>query len=159
MDESAFNLSRGANRGGIKLDQARVLLADDHPEMMEEVRNLLRRNYEIVGGANNGEELVEAAQRLKPDLIISDISMPVMTGFEAATKIRASGVPTKLIFLTVQSSPAYLKKALALGADGYVLKVYSNGQLPEAVSQVLAGGQFFSPQLRLETKKIKPSQL
>jgi DNA-binding NarL/FixJ family response regulator len=157
MGRSAFDLSQGSSPGGIQLDQARILLADDHPEMLEEVRRLLMQNYEIVGGAKNGEELVEAAQGLKPDLIISDISMPVMTGFEAATKIRASGMPMKLIFLTVQSSSAYLKKALALGADGYVLKVYSSEQLPEAVSQVLAGGQYFSPQLRIETKKLKPS--
>jgi DNA-binding NarL/FixJ family response regulator len=70
MGRSAFDLSQGSSPGGIQLDQARILLADDHPEMLEEVRRLLMQNYEIVGGAKNGEELVEAAQGLKPDLII-----------------------------------------------------------------------------------------
>jgi DNA-binding NarL/FixJ family response regulator len=73
--------------------------------------------------------------------------MPVMTGFEAAAKIRAAGISTKIIFLTVQSSAAYLKKARALGADGYVLKVYTNEQLPIAICSVLTGAPYFSPQL------------
>jgi DNA-binding NarL/FixJ family response regulator len=74
--------------------------------------------------------------------------MPIMTGFEAASKIRALGLTTKFIFLTVQASAAYLKKARGLGANGYVLKVYSTEQLPTAVSRVLAGETYFSPQLQ-----------
>ena len=133
---------------GDAASRKRILLADDHVAMLEEVRSLLECNYEIVGTVENGETLVEAAQRLNPDLIISDISMPVMTGFEAAAKIRALGLQTKLIFLTVQSTPAYIKKARSLGADGYVLKVYTNEQLPIAVSQVLTGNTYVSPQLK-----------
>lgn len=129
------------------MSRKRILLADDHVAMLEEVRALLEGEYDIIGTVENGETLVEAAQRLNPDLIISDISMPVMTGFEAAAKIRALGLQTKLIFLTVQSTPAYLKKARSLGADGYVLKVYTNEQLPIAVSKVLTGNTYISPQL------------
>ena len=125
----------------------RILLADDHSAITEEVRILLQSEYDIVGAVDNGKALVEAAQRLAPDLIISDISMPLMNGFEAASKIRALGLRTKLIFLTVQASAAYLKKARSLAADGYVLKVYSTEQLPTAVSKVLAGETYFSPQL------------
>jgi len=124
------------------------LLADDHTEMLQELRALLDSDYEIVGAVENGLKLVEAAASLKPDLIISDISMPIMTGFEAAARIRESGISTKIIFLTVQSSSAYLKKARALGADGYVLKVYTNEQLPVAISSVLTGTPYFSPELR-----------
>ena len=130
------------------IPRKRLLLADDHAEMLEELRVLLDADYEIVGAVENGQKLVEAAQSLKPDLIISDISMPVMTGFEAAARIRESGISTKIIFLTVQSSSAYLKKARTLGADGYVLKVYTNEQLPAAISSVLTGTPYFSPQLR-----------
>jgi DNA-binding NarL/FixJ family response regulator len=130
------------------MDRKRILLADDHAAMLEELRALLAADYEVIGAVENGQELVEAAQALKPDLIVSDISMPVMTGFEAAAKIRAAKISTKIIFLTVQSSSAYLKKARALGADGYVLKVYTNEQLPAAISSVLAGTPYFSPQLR-----------
>jgi DNA-binding NarL/FixJ family response regulator len=122
-------------------------LADDHAAILEEVQNLLKDDYEVVGAVENGAELVEAARQLKPDLILSDISMPQMTGFEAAAKIRATGLKVKLIFLTVQSSPAYLKKARALGAEGYVLKVFVAEQLRTAVDAVLAGKPYFSPQL------------
>lgn len=125
----------------------RILLADDHVAMLEEVQNLLQPDYEVVGAVENGAALVEAAQQLKPDLIISDVSMPLMTGFEAAAKIRAAGLNTKLIFLTVQSSQAYLKKARALGAEGYVLKVFVTEQLRPAVDAVLAGKPYFSPEL------------
>jgi DNA-binding NarL/FixJ family response regulator len=133
-------------------DRKRVLLADDHSAMLDEVRNILGDRYDIVGTAADGGALVEAAQRLQPDLIISDISMPVMTGFQAAAAIRQSGISCKLIFLTVQSSPAYLKKARALGADGYVLKVYTGEQLRTAVSKVLAGQSYTSPELQAEWK-------
>ena len=128
------------------MTRKRILLADDHAEMLRELRALLDEDYEIVGAVENGAALVEAAEALKPDLIISDVSMPVMTGFEAVAKIRESGFLPKLIFLTVQASAAYLKKARALGADGYVLKVFTNEQLPAAVASVLSGTPYFSPQ-------------
>jgi DNA-binding NarL/FixJ family response regulator len=130
----------------------RLLLADDHSAMLDEVRQLLGDQYNIVASVPDGGALVEAAQRLQPDLIICDISMPVMTGFQAAALIRQLGVPAKLIFLTVQSSPAYLKKARSLGADGYVLKVYSGEQLRTAVSKVLSGEPYISPQLQSNWK-------
>jgi DNA-binding NarL/FixJ family response regulator len=147
----AFTLSMkvGSNQG-VATDGKRILLADDHSAIVEEVRALLKEKYEVVGAVENGKTLVEAAQRLNPDLIISDISMPTMTGFEAVSKMRALGLATKVIFLTVQSSAAYLKKARSLGASGYVLKVYSTEQLPIAVSKVLAGETYFSPELEQE---------
>jgi DNA-binding NarL/FixJ family response regulator len=133
--------------------QKRVLIADDHAAMLDEVQRLLKGKYEIVGAVEDGGALVEAAERLKPDVIISDISMPVMTGFEAAAKIRAAKNSARLIFLTVQSSAPYLKKARSLGAEGYVLKVYAQEQLARAVSAVLAGESFLSPQLNSENWK------
>jgi DNA-binding NarL/FixJ family response regulator len=128
-------------------DRKRILLADDHAAMLEEIEKLLQPDYNIIGTVEDGAALVEAGQRLKPDLIISDISMPVMNGFEAAAKLRAAGVTAKLIFLTVQSAAPYVKKARALGAHGYVLKAYTNECLPAAVSAVLAGEPYICPQL------------
>jgi len=125
----------------------RILIADDHAEMLEEVRQLLERDYDVVGAVENGSQLVEAAFELKPDLVITDISMPVMNGFEAAAKMRGLGLKTDIIFLTVQSTPPYVRKARSLGANGYVLKVYTNEQLPTAVSEVLNGRSYTSPQL------------
>ncbi len=130
------------------MNRKRILLADDHVEMLDEIRSLLSTDYEVVGTVENGQQLVDAAQALQPDLIVSDISMPIMTGFEAVAKIRSLGLAPRVIFLTVQSSSAYVKKARSLGADGYVLKVYTTEQLPLAVSSVLTGTPYISPQLQ-----------
>jgi len=118
--------------------------------MLDEVSSLLREDYEVVGKVADGAALVEAANRLHPDLVISDISMPQMTGFEAAAELRRKQPNLPLIFLTVQSSRAYVKKARTLGATGYVLKIHTAEQLPKAVETVLAGQVFFSPQLASE---------
>lgn len=126
--------------------KTRILLADDQPGMLEEARSLLAE-HEIVGAVENGQVLVETADRLRPDIIITDISMPVMNGFEAAAKIRGMGLAAKLIFLTVQSSAAYVRRARSVGADAYVLKTYAPQQLREAVSAVLRGETYVSPQL------------
>ncbi len=115
--------------------------------MVEEVRNILQADYEIVGAAENGAQLLEQAKQLNPDLIISDVSMPVMTGFEAAAKIRALGLKAHIIFLTVHSTAPYLRKAQSLGAHGYVLKAYTNEQLAAAVKAVLNGENYTSPEL------------
>jgi DNA-binding NarL/FixJ family response regulator len=147
LDGTSYDVDYRAVHRGNHMSRKRILLADDHSEMLDEVRALLDQDYEIVGAVQDGKALVTAAQDLNPDLIISDISMPEMNGFEAAAKIRNLGLATKLIFLTVQSSPGYLRKARALGADGYVLKVYTNEQLPIAIASVLSGNPFFSPQL------------
>jgi DNA-binding NarL/FixJ family response regulator len=140
------------NAQGSSADRKRVLLADDQPLVLQEVRSLLANDYEVVGEVANGKSLVEAAQRLNPDLIVSDISMPEMNGFEAAAKLRGLGLTAKLIFLTVQSSPAYVRKAHSAGASGYVLKVYAMEQLLDAVSEVLADRTYVSPGLETAWK-------
>ena len=128
-------------------NRKRILLADDHATMLDEVSGLLKADYEIVGKVGDGAALVEAAVRLDPDLIISDISMPVMTGFEAVAELRKRARSLPIIFLTVQSASAYLKKARSLGVTGYVLKIHTNEHLPKAVEKVLAGQTFFCPDL------------
>ena len=125
----------------------RILLADDHDAMLDEVSSLLRENYDVVGRVGDGAALVEAATRLNPDLIISDISMPQMTGFEAAAELRKKQPNLPLIFLTVQSSSAYVKKARSLGATGYVLKIHTTEHLPKAVESALAGQVYFCPEV------------
>jgi DNA-binding NarL/FixJ family response regulator len=125
----------------------RILIADDHAEILDEVRKLLEKDYEIVAAVEDGAQLIEAAFEHKPDLVITDISMPVMNGFEAAAKLRSRGLKANIIFLTVQSTAPYVRKARSVGANGYVLKVYANEQLPAAVAEVLNGGSYISPQL------------
>ena len=138
---------RSSQKAGTTVGKKRIVIADDHAEMLDEVRRLLEKDYEIVAAVQDGKQLVEAAFEHKPDLVITDISMPIMNGFEAAAKMRGLGLMSDIIFLTVQSTPPYLRKARSLGANGYVLKVHANEQLPLAVSEVLNGGSYTSPQL------------
>ncbi len=113
---------------------------------------MIDAQHDIAGAVADGKALAEAAQALDPDLIISDISMPGMTGFEAASKIRALGLKSRFIFLTVHSSPAYLKKARSLGVEGYVLKPRAFEQLLPAISRVLDGDTFVSPEVEVSRK-------
>lgn len=129
------------------IGRKRILLADDHAAMLDEVSTLLKEEYDVVAQVADGAALIEAATRLNPDLIISDISMPVMNGFEAAAELRKRQHLVRLMFLTVQSSPAYLKKARALGVVGYVLKMHTTEQLRTAVKAVLEGKTYFSAEL------------
>jgi DNA-binding NarL/FixJ family response regulator len=125
----------------------RILLADDHGVTLNGIQSLLRPYYEIVGEAANGRALVEAALRLKPDLIILDITMPLLNGVDAAVEIRKSLPGVNLLFLTMHRSAAYLAAALNAGATGYVLKTSAASELLEAVTSVLNGGIYVSPSL------------
>lgn len=127
--------------------KTRILLADDDAEFLAEIQDLLCSTYDVVGALPNGRALLNAARTIGHDLIISDISMPGMSGLEVASKVNALGLTSGLIFLSVHSSPAYLKRAHSLGAKGYVLKTHAAEQLLEAVSTVLAGESFVSPQI------------
>lgn len=122
----------------------RILIADDHALMLKGIRTLLEKQYEIVGTASDGRQLVEAALTLRPDLIILDVGMPQLHGFEAAKRIRASLPSTKLIFLSMHSSPMYLRKALEAGASAYVLKTGAVEELGSAIRNVMNGESYFS---------------
>src|SRR5689334_21965696 len=124
---------------------ARVLLADDMPEMLERVRELLRGDFDIVGSAQNGEGAIEAAATLDPDLLILDISMPVLNGIQVASCLRESGCRAKVIFLTVHEDRDYVEAAFSTGALGYVLKARVATDLIPAIRAVLAGHRFTSP--------------
>src|SRR5215470_2895076 len=100
----------------------RVLLADDHVLMTEGLQSLLAGHVDLVGSAVDGRTLVDAAIRLKPDIVILDISMPVLNGIEAARQLRKRLPDTKLIFLTMHSDALYVREARRLGISAYVLK-------------------------------------
>jgi len=125
--------------------KVRVLLGDDHALILDGIRAALQLQYEIVGLAKDGRALVEAAGRLKPDLVILDISMPLLNGFEAAKQIKKSLPHSKLIFLSQHLNPAYLKHALRLGASGYVLKSGATEELQQAIVTVLRGKTYITP--------------
>src|SRR5215469_17898784 len=104
------------------MKRARILLGDDHSLILQGIRGLLASQYEVVGTVDNGKALLEAAFRLVPDVVILDISMPILNGIDAAREIRKALPATKLIFLSMHSNAIYLRKALEVGASGYVLK-------------------------------------
>ena len=120
----------------------RILLADDHPEVLDGLRGLLDELGEVVGIVEDGQALVEAARRLQPDIIISDISMPKMNGLDATRALQAYAPQSKVIMLTVHREAVYLSLAFNAGARGYVLKRSAVAELPHAVRHVLAGDRY-----------------
>jgi DNA-binding NarL/FixJ family response regulator len=120
----------------------RILLADDHPEVLNGLRSLLDELGEVVGIVEDGQALVEVVQLLKPDIIISDISMPRMNGLEATRALQACAPQSKVIILTVHREAVYLSLAFNAGARGYILKRSAVAELPHAVLHVLAGDRY-----------------
>ena len=129
----------------------RVILADDHPLTLEGVRTLIEPHVQSVATVTDGRALIEAAFRLKPDLIILDITMPLLNGIDAAIQIKKNQPQVKLLFLTMHTSPAYLEAALSAGATGYVLKTSAREELLEAMRSVLSGRIYVSPGLSGES--------
>lgn len=127
--------------------RARLIVADDHLVIVEGISNLLLPSYEIVGTARDGRELIEAAQRLKPDVILLDISMPRMNGIEAARRVRRLLPATKIVILSMHSEPAYVREALRAGASGYVVKTAGSTEVIKAVEEVLQGRYYITPEL------------
>ncbi len=125
--------------------KTRVLLGDDHALILDGIRAVLQPEFEVVGQAQDGRALVEAAERLKPDVVILDISMPLLNGFEAARQIHETLPAAKLIFLSQHLNPAYLRQALKLGASGYVLKAGATGELHHAIGMALRGKTYITP--------------
>jgi DNA-binding NarL/FixJ family response regulator len=119
-----------------------VLLADDHPTMLNKVSQLLFLDFKIVGVVHDGAAAVAAVARLHPDIVVMDISMPVMDGIQAMREIRKMGVNSKIVVLSALDDPAFVTCALESGGSGYVLKSRMNSDLVFALQEVLAGRTF-----------------
>ena len=124
--------------------RARILVAEDHELMRNKVVRLLRRDFEVLEAVTNGEALLEAAERLKPDVCVLDISMPILNGIETATHLKKSKIPSKVIFLTIHNDADFVGAAFKSGAEGYVFKTRMCADLVVAVREVLAGRAFLS---------------
>jgi len=124
-----------------------VLLADDHTIVMEGLRGLLEPHFEIAGAVVDGREVVAAAARTKPDVILLDISMPGLNGIDAAQQIRKVLPRARLIFLTMHADPLHVNGAFRAGAHGYVLKRCASAELVEAIQQVLCGKTYITPEV------------
>jgi DNA-binding NarL/FixJ family response regulator len=130
----------------------RLLLADDHMLMVEGLRSLLTADYDIVGVASNGVELLRLAGELRPDLILVDISMPEMDGLSSMRKVRAEWPDAMFLVVTQQVDRVYLHASLAAGARGYVVKQSAARELRTAIAEVLNGGSYISPSMTLPGK-------
>ena len=126
------------------MERARIILADDHPELLKCIAGMLDSEFNVVETVSNGQALVEAAGQLSPDVLIADITMPVMDGLEAVRRVKQTGSTAKVVFLTIHQDQDFVKTALETGAQGYVVKCRLATDLIEAVREVLAGRLFIS---------------
>ena len=133
------------------MTRPRILLADDHEILLDAFEKLLEGRYEVVGRARNGEELLHRAQALRPDVIVSDISMPGMSGLDAARVLLGQLAEVRWVFLTMNEDPDLAAEALRLGASGFVLKSAAAKELFDAVAEALSGGSYISPQIAQRT--------
>ena len=140
--------------------QTRILLADDHTLFLDGLRKLLENDFDLVGAVTNGRDLIEAAERLQPDVILLDISMPMLNGIDAARQLRQRGVRAKLLFVTMHGGTDYVKEAFRAGASGFVLKHSAGPELVGAVHEVMRGNFYLSPLVSKDTLTtlIDPNQ-
>jgi len=125
------------------LKRPTVLLADDYVAFFDVWRRLLEPEFEVIGTVDNGQALIDAAIRLAPDIIISDIGMPVVSGFQALRHLIAIQSDVRFIFLTIYREPAFIEEAQRAGASGYVDKSHADSELLPAIRKALSEGRFY----------------
>ena len=121
------------------MHHVRVLLADDHTIVAQGLASLLQDDFDLVGTVGDGQALLDAALRLRPDVIVADMAMPVMDGLEAMHRLKAARINAKVIFLTMHADAQLATAALRAGASGYVLKHSAGEDLITAIQEALAG--------------------
>jgi DNA-binding NarL/FixJ family response regulator len=130
--------------------RARFLIADDHSIFAESLRAYLDRTYPVVGVVSDGRAMIEAAVRLKPDVIVVDVAMPLLNGLDAARRIKELAPEIKFIFLTMQADPNLAAAALELGSVAFVLKHSTGAELFNAIDQVLQGKSYLTPKMKAD---------
>ena len=125
-----------------------MVIADDHPFVLDGLTNLLKDQFDLVAAVTNGDQLVDAATRLHPDVIVTDISMPGMNGLEAFARLKAAGSEAKVIVVTLHADPELASAVIAAGASGFVVKLLATSELVTAIDQVLLGETYLTPALR-----------
>lgn len=129
------------------MNRSRVLVADDHRIVAEGLRGILEPTYELVGIVENGRELVDQALVLQPDVIVADITMPLLNGLDAMALLQRQDCRSKFVFLTMHKDVTYAAKALRQGAMGYVLKHSASEELLKALKAVFAGEKYVSGEI------------
>jgi DNA-binding NarL/FixJ family response regulator len=123
----------------------RILVADDHPTVLEMVKTILKAHhgFEVVGEARDGQQAVSLAESLKPDVIVINVTMPKMSGFEAARRIRARAPDSAIVILSSHKDEQFIEEARKAGANGYVGKSDADKQLIRAIESMVKGEEFF----------------
>jgi DNA-binding NarL/FixJ family response regulator len=127
------------------LHRPRVILADDHAIVREGLALLLASDVELVATVSNGNELLSAARRLLPDLIVADVTMPGLGGLDALRTLRSAGLDTRFVILTVHADASIAAEAIRAGASAYVVKEAAGEELLQAIRQAMAGRTYLSP--------------
>jgi len=135
-----------------------VLLADDHKIVAEGLRRILEQDFDLVDSVADGHAMVEAAKRMRPDVIVADIAMPKLNGLEAARQLQAAKTRSKIVFLTMHADAEFALEALEVGATGYVLKHAAAEELTRAIREVLNGGLYLSQPIAAEMLQILESR-
>jgi DNA-binding NarL/FixJ family response regulator len=125
----------------------RVLLADDHKIVLDGLRSLLEPEFELAGTVEDGRALIAAAQQLHPDVILADISMPLLNGIEAVRQIKKLDKEVKIVFLTMHPDVTYAIRAFEAGASGYVLKHSASSELLTAIREAVKGRTYVTPMI------------
>lgn len=131
-------------RGSSAARPYRLVLADDHEDILEEVRHLLAPDFEVVSAVKDGMALIEAVAELRPDAVICDIDMPRLNGIECGAQILRRGLCNAVIVLSMYNEPHLVRKALQEGIRGYVLKVDASEELIPAIYAAVGGGKYLS---------------
>ena len=135
------------------MNRTRILIAEDHKEMRDRVVQQLKNDFEVIGSVGDGGAVLKMVPEMLPDVCVLDISMPILSGIEAAQRLKAGGSTSRIVFLTVHEDPDFLEAALDTGALGYVLKSRMGCDLVPAINAVMAGRLFISPSSSLSDRR------
>jgi DNA-binding NarL/FixJ family response regulator len=157
LDETAYAAAKNYPQNGAAAmsnettppRRPRILVADDHLLIRERVTDLLEGLFEVVGTVTNGKDLLTEAESFVPDIIVLDITMPGLSGIGAAHRLRLNSSPAKLVFLTIHDQPQFVRRCMAEGAMGYVIKSRLESDLVHAIEEALLNRRFVSPPLTL----------
>jgi DNA-binding NarL/FixJ family response regulator len=133
------------------MDRPRLLIVDDHEIVIEALVRLLNRRYEIIGTLTDGRVVVEEVARLRPDVLLLDLSIPNVSGLEILQRLNARKIPVKAVVLTMHADPSLAVESLKMGASAFVLKESSGRELEEALQLVIKGRTYLSPQITKPT--------
>ena len=136
------------------MKKPRLLLADDHELLLDGLKKLLEPEFDLVAAVSNGRDAVSAFERLKPDLLLLDIGLPLLNGIETARHVIASCPSARILFVTMQTDRVYVEEAFRAGGAGYVLKQSAGSELVNAIRTVLAGRYYVSPMIATKTGTI-----